>query len=157
ITKHDDVRAISTQPDRFVSAPRWALIPEKVEQRTEQRYPGSAARGGSPMRSLINMDPPDHRSHRSLASPFFRPRTLRRIEDHMRSVTRALLDRYSGDGVELEFVSDIAEWHPLRLILEILGLGTEHADLVVRFTGQLFAPDDEEVASEDNSQLFVEL
>ena len=157
ITKHEDIRWISTHPERFSSAPRWVLLPERVEQRTKDLYPDAASRGGSPLRSLVNMDPPEHRAHRDLAAPFFRPRVLANLEDRMRDVTRALLDRHVGVDVELDFVAEIAQWHPLRLICQILGLAVDDEHVILRLTNELFGSDDDEFARANRPALFAEM
>lgn len=157
VTKHEDIRAVSTHPDLFSSAGRWVLLPERVERRTVELYPDAASRGGSAMRSLINMDPPEHRVHRNLAGPFFRPRMLTNLEDRVRDLTRALLDRNAGQDVELDFVDEIAQWHPLRLICEILGMAADDEHVLLQLTNELFAPDDAEFARKDRSMLFTEM
>src|SRR3954449_3832513 len=108
VTRHADVKAISSHPERFSSTPRLTAQPIQIEQEMLDMFPDAADQGGMPLRMLVTMDPPDHRTYRNLAGPYFRPSVLRVLEDRVGEITTALLDRYQGDAVELDFVTDIA-------------------------------------------------
>jgi hypothetical protein len=136
ITKYEDVRTISTDPATFSSEPRNMLTPIVDEERLAAAFPGSRP-GGFPLRLLVNMDPPDHRAFRGVAAPYFFPKYLRGLEEKLVSITDDLLDDLSGERT-FDAVEDLAAWHPLRMICEIIGVGLEHEELILTVTQQAF-------------------
>jgi cytochrome P450 len=142
LTKYEDVRMVSVDPARFSSEPRNMLIPVTEERRLEQAFPGSASRGGFPLRTLVNMDPPEHRTHRGIAAPYFLTRYLQGLEDRLVSITDLLLDDLVGER-SFDAVVGLAAWHPLRMICEIIGVGLEHEDLILSVTRQAFGSSDQ--------------
>ena len=72
ITRHAHICEISKQPDRFLSQPGI------THQRTHETIDRSEGIGA--MRTIIEMDPPEHRAFRKVASPWFTPRALDRID-----------------------------------------------------------------------------
>jgi cytochrome P450 len=157
VTRHADVKAVSTQPELFSSVPRLNLHPELYEQKMLEVFPDAADQGGMPLRMLVTMDPPDHRAYRNLAGPYFRPRVLAALEDRVSEVTTLLLDRYAGTDVELDFVTDVASWHPLRMLCEILGIGADDEHVILKLTNELFGSEDPEFAREDKLSIIPEM
>jgi cytochrome P450 len=164
VTRHEDVKAISTHPERYSSEPRLALAPTASEQMAIEMFPDSAGRSGVPLRMLVNMDPPDHRTYRHLAGPYFRPQILKNLEERVGEITDLLLDRWAGQGVELDFVADFASWHPLKMICEIIGVASQDEGVILRLTNELFgifdpdfargSPDDQTAALGLITELF---
>lgn len=157
ITKHADLKHISSHPELFSSRPRLTMQPIAMEQEMLKQFPDAADQGGMPLRMLVTMDPPDHRAYRNLAGPYFRPSVLKNLEDRVGEITTLLLDRYAGTDVELDFVTDVASWHPLRMICEILGIASECEGLILRMTNELFGADDPELGREDQENLLPEM
>ncbi|MCP4002852.1 MAG: cytochrome P450 [bacterium] len=139
VTLHDDIREISGKPDLFKSEPGIVMLPrDQVRNNSE---------GLGAMRTIIEMDPPEHREYRKVASPWFTPRSLKRLEPAIEESARALIDRLAGETGEGEcdFATDVAAAHPLRILSMILGLSQDQEPAILRLTNQLFAPDDEEL------------
>ena len=59
--------------------------------------------------------------------------------------------------MELDFVTEIASWHPLRMICEILGVAAEDEGLILRLTNELFGAEDEELGRDDPENLLPEM
>lgn len=138
ITKHADIIEVSTQPEKFRSAGRFILFPD---------MPGANAQmleENPPLRMLVNMDPPEHRSYRRLVSNWFTPRAIARLQDRLEAITTELFDDLARDGGEYtcDFVTDIAARQPLRMITEILGIPREQEDFVLRVTNENFGIED---------------
>ena len=116
VTKHADLIWISKQPARFVNGPRLAAFPEVAPPE-----------GESPLRHLLNMDPPEHARYRRLASPRFTPRGLGRMRREIETITREVLDQMMGDGGEREgdFVQLLSAPLPLQVLAELLGAPRE--------------------------------
>jgi cytochrome P450 len=143
ITKHADICEISRQPGRFSSATRPAIFLEG----TGMMAPDSPARS---VRVLVTMDPPEHREYRHLASPWFKPSTIRRMEERVSEVCAALLDTLASAGPEGEcdFVAAVAAPAPLRMIAEMLGVPEADEPVLLRLTNELFGAQDPEFQRE---------
>ncbi len=153
ITRHEEICTISKQPDLFQSYPGIMLL---QANRDIDRQEGIGA-----MRTLIEMDPPQHRHFRKVASPWFTPRALGRLDAEIDKSARELVDRLAGDGGESEcdYAIDVAAAHPLRILCTALGLSRELEPEILRLTNQLFALDDEELGrpGEDRDKAAMEL
>jgi hypothetical protein len=139
ITRHADICEISKQPDKFLSQP--GIIHPRMSQIIDR------SEGVGAMRTIIEMDPPEHRSFRKVASSWFTPRAMNRIDAAVQASARELVDTLaggSGEG-ECDFARDVATAHPLRILANILGVPREEEPRILRLTNQLFANEDEEL------------
>ena len=134
ITKHADVIEVSRQPERFLNGPGMTLIRKRDE--AEQ---GSFMQ----MRTIINMDAPDHRKFRKVASPWFTPRALGRLDPLVKATARELVDSLGAEG-ECDFVQAVASLHPLKVIARILGVPEADEPFILRITNELFGAEDPE-------------
>jgi cytochrome P450 len=144
ITKHADICEISKQPDIFASSEGIAMIPEAQEEVVRSQNLGGT------MRVIIEMDPPEHRSFRSVASPVFTPRAVLAMDDAIRTSAREIVDRLAGETGEGEcdFANDVAAAHPLRILSTMLGVPRESEPDILRLTNELFASDDPDLQRE---------
>jgi len=138
ITRHADVCEISKQPDVFSSASGIAMI-----AKAEEAFVREEGLGGT-MRVIIEMDPPEHRSYRRIASPVFTPRAVQAMDEAIRTSAREIVDRLAGETGEGEcdFANDVAAAHPLRILSTMLGVPRESEPDILRLTNQLFGSDD---------------
>ncbi len=140
VVRHDQICEISKQPERFLS--RFGIVVESEEQKQIIE----ADRGIGQMRTIIGMDPPEHRDYRKVAAPWFTPRAIDRIapivEESARTLVDTLVERASGSEGECEFASEVAAAHPLRVLSTILGVPREKEPQLLRLTNELFAADD---------------
>lgn len=157
VTRHADVKYISSHPELFSSRPRLTMQPAAAEQQMLQMFPDAADQGGMPLRMLVTMDPPEHRTYRNLSAPYFRPRVLANLEQRVEEITELLLDRLVGDGREIDFVEDFSQWHPLKMLCEILGASVEDEALILRLTNELFGAADPDMGREDQENLLPEM
>lgn len=138
ITKHADIVEISTKPDLFLNQHGIVLLPRDHKRSTD---------GIGAMRTIIEMDPPEHRDYRKVVSSFFTPRAIQRLEEAAEESAKEIFDRLAGDTGEGEcdLAVDVAAAHPLRLLSKILGVPRDLEPTILRLTNQLFAADDEEL------------
>ncbi len=153
ITRHADICAISRQPDKFLSAPGITL-----RQTVENIQEGE---GLGAMRVVIMMDPPEHRAVRKVASPWFTPRALKRIDAAVDASARQLVDELaaqsaSGEGVA-DLANEIAVRHPLRILSTALGLRRDQEEKVLELSNRLFAADDDELGGGNTPEEFQRL
>lgn len=139
VTRHADICRISRDPDSFLSHPGITLQRNDI---VLDRNEGLGA-----MRTIIEMDPPQHREFRKVASPFFTPRALRQVDAIVDASARTVVDKLAGDTGEGEcnFASDVAAAHPLRVLSTILGVPREQEPRILELTNQLFAPEDDDL------------
>ena len=93
------------------------------------------------MRTIITMDPPEHRDFRKVASGFFTPRGISRLDEIVERSARALVDSLGPKG-ECDFVEAVAQQHPLRVLGTILGIDESDEALVLKLTQEIFASED---------------
>ena len=144
VTKHADVCEISKQPELFSSEPRLTILDRQREQTQSI---------ATQMRTIVNMDPPDHRTYRALASPWFTPRNLRVLEERMVESARSLVDGMAEAGdAEIDFVPTVAALHPLRLIAHLFGLDEADEPFVLRATNEMFGAQDPEFQRDGDAE-----
>ena len=142
ITRHADICAISKSPLAFQSAP--GIVHTPLDRRV------SRDEGIGAMRTIIEMDPPQHRVYRKVSSPWFTPNALKRIDAAVEASAKELVDDLAGPTGEGEgdFVSQVAVRHPLRLLSTILGVEREDEPWILRVTNELFGADDPDLQRE---------
>lgn len=136
VTRHADIMAVSSDPETFCNGKGIVVL-------TEQQQAMEAA-GTSPirqMKTIIEMDPPDHRALRKVASGFFTPRGIGRLDAIVGQSAAAVIDDLGPEG-EVDAVARVAQRHPLRVLSTILGIEPDQEERVLELTTQLFAGDD---------------
>ena len=93
-TKHADIMSISSNPEVFSNSEGPTLLSE--EQR-EMRADSTSAL--AQMRTIIEMDPPEHRDYRKLASGFFTPRSIHRLDEIVAKSARRHVDALGEEGL----------------------------------------------------------
>ncbi len=157
VVRHEHICEISKQPDLFLN--RFGIVLESAEQKVTLNRQQSFGE----MRSIIGMDPPEHREYRKVAAPWFTPRPIHAADDIVKESARNLVDglveRVRGGEGECEFATEIAAAHPLRVLSTILGVPREQEPQILRLTNELFAGDDPDLQreGEDRVQAFDEL
>ncbi|MBW2270530.1 MAG: cytochrome P450 [Deltaproteobacteria bacterium] len=136
ITKHADIVEISKQPDIFLNAPGMTLVRKRDED-------GEAAAQRQQIKTVINMDPPEHRKYRTVASPYFSPRAMGRLDTQVAQTARQLVDGLGREG-ECDFITEIASLHPLKVIARILGVPEADEPFILKLTNELFGSEDPE-------------
>src|SRR5262249_54391089 len=132
---------IERQPHRFPNEPRSVLVPIADEQRLK----AFSGRRDSPLRTLVNMDDPDHRVFRAITQAWFMPANLQKLEGRIAALAREFVDRMEAMDGACDFARDVANWYPLRVIMTILGVPPEDEALMLRLTQELLGPNDPEM------------
>jgi cytochrome P450 len=142
VTKHADILEISRQNALFLNGDRSpTLVSQEADARIRQMM------GGSPhlLRTLIHMDAPDHPKYRALTQAWFMPQNLRGLEDRIRKIARAAVDKMAATGGECDFVREVALHYPLHVVMEILGVPEEDEQRMLMLTQELFGAADPEL------------
>lgn len=141
-TKHADILEISRQNDLFHNGDRAAtLTTQAADKRVREMM------GGSPhlLRTLVQMDAPDHPKYRALTQGWFVPQNLRKLEDRIRVIARASVDKMAAKGGECDFVNEVALHFPLHVIMTILGVPESDEPRMLKLTQELFGATDPEL------------
>lgn len=142
-TKHADILEISRQNDLFHNGDRNpVLTSQKADRKVREMM------GGSPhlLRTLIHMDAPDHFKYRALTHAWFMPQNLKKLEDRIRVIARASVDRMAATGGECDFVNEVALHFPLHVIMTILGVPESDEPRMLKLTQELFGATDPELS-----------
>lgn len=143
VTRHADVMAISRDPQRFANGIRPTVLTDRAgEALARAATPGN---DGHLIRSLVQMDAPDHMKYRLLTQSWFMPKNLKTIEDRIRQIARDTVDRMLDSASECDFARDVAAHYPLRVIMDILGVPPDDEPRMLMLTQQLFGPTDPEL------------
>ncbi|OKO70374.1 cytochrome P450 [Bradyrhizobium sp. AS23.2] len=142
VTKHAHIQSISRQNELFHNADRpTTLTTRSVEERVRK-----ITGGPNLVRSLVQMDAPDHPKYRALTQGWFMPANLGKFEPRVREIARATVARMLARGGACDFVEDVALGYPLHVIMEILGVPEADERRMLRLTQELFGPQDPDTA-----------
>ena len=142
VTKHADIQEVERQNDLFHNGDTFTTLTNRE---------GAAAvmklTGGSPhlVRSLVQMDNPDHFAYRRLTQAWFLPQNLRKLEARIREIARGFVDRMASYGDRCDFARDVAFLYPLHVIMEVIGVPEADEPLMLKLTQELFGAADPEM------------
>ncbi|MGE0743174.1 MAG: cytochrome P450 [Hyphomonadaceae bacterium] len=138
VTKHADILEISRNN---------ALFPSAVRATTLTNQAGDArahAITGTPhlVKSLVQMDEPEHMKYRLLTQAWFMPQNVKKREDEIRALAREAVAHFVALPGECDFVKDVALHYPLKVVMNILGVPSEDFPRMLRLTQELFGAQD---------------
>ena len=129
VSRHDDVRAISRDPESFSSADGIHLR----RKATHQFRP-----------NMINMDDPEHQRIRKLVSSGFTPRVLRTFLEHYGELSRQVVDRALAASDAFDGIRALAAELPLLAICEIAGAPPEDRFRIFEWSNVILSSEDPE-------------
>lgn len=137
VTRYDDVRDVSKQPELFSNA--QGIRPDT---------------GPTPM--MIDMDDPGHWKRRKLVNRAFTPAQVRSRAQRVEAIADLLIDRVCERG-HCDFVWEVAAWLPLIVIGESLGVDeADHKTLLDWSDSLLRGLDGVEGSMEKMTEVFLE-
>ncbi|HWW56461.1 MAG TPA: cytochrome P450 [Sphingopyxis sp.] len=143
VTRHADIMAISRDPARFANGLRPTVLTNRAGEAIARA--ATPNNDGHLIRSLVQMDAPDHMKYRLLTQSWFMPKNLKAVEDRVRQIARETVDRMLETGGQCDFARDVAANYPLRVIMDILGVPPEDEPRMLMLTQQLFGSTDPEL------------
>jgi methyl-branched lipid omega-hydroxylase len=141
---HADVAAASRQPELFSSARGATSIEDLPVEFNE--YFGS----------MINMDDPRHARLRRIVSRAFTPKMIKKFEEDVQRTAASIVDELLATG-PCDFVQNVSARLPLKIICEMMGIGDEHYDMVLRNTNIILSGADPEFISENMDEAITQL
>ncbi|HEX4862989.1 MAG TPA: cytochrome P450 [Acidimicrobiales bacterium] len=146
LTKYEDVRAVSRQPQLFSSYERGVMVGEATsdEELFAQRQ------------MMLNMDPPQHERYRRLVSRGFTPRQAQMLKDRIDGLAREIVGDVAGKG-ECDLVSDIAGRLPSGLIAEMMGIPRADGERLYELTEIMHTTDPSVASPEKQLEAVAEM
>ncbi|MFJ8127410.1 cytochrome P450 [Streptomyces hydrogenans] len=143
VTRHADVKYVSTHPELFSSHENTAVI----------RFNEHIGREQIDVQKLImlNMDPPEHTRVRQIVQRGFTPRAIRGLETALRDRARAIAEEARAAAAEdpdgtFDFVTKVAVELPLQAIAELIGVPQADRSRIFDWSNRMVAYDDPEYA-----------
>lgn len=139
ITRHADILEVERQNDLFHNGDRATVLTNKEADKKVREM-----MGGSPhlVRSLVQMDNPDHMNYRRLTQAWFMPQNLKQLEARIREIARSFVDRMAEHGGRCDFARDVAFLYPLHVIMEVMGVPEADEPRMLKLTQELFGSAD---------------
>lgn len=147
ITKHADILDIERQNELFINHDRTYLSPISGEE-----WVKSMTGDTHLFRTLVDLDNPQHMKLRALTQGWFMPPNLKKLEARIADMAREHVDHMASLGGECDFVSEVALWYPLRVIMEILGVPRSDEKFMLKMTQEIFGPGDPDVAAQSDNK-----
>jgi len=128
ILRYDDALAVSRDVETFTSS-KGIRLEEMDAEETEARL------------TMMELDPPDHTRLRRLVSKGFTRRTVETYEEPIRALAAEVIDRAIQNDT-FDFVHDIAEELPMRMLGRLLGTSDEDGRKLVTWGDALLGNTD---------------
>lgn len=142
VTRHVDVLEIIRQHGLFHNGDRaHTLVPRASDDAARAQTGGSP----HPIRTLVHMDEPDHSKYRRITQTWFTQQGVKSLEERIRSIARAAIDRMAEKSPACDFARDVSIHYPLRVLMQILGVEQQDEPQILKLTQELFASEDAEL------------
>lgn len=125
VARHDDVKGILLDPERFSAANSVAPIVPLCDD--ARRILSEGGWGQRP--ALGNNDPPDHARFRRNVQRAFTPRRVAELEPFIRSTVTARIDAFAASG-QVDLMAELIYDLPALVILELLGIPADGVPIV---------------------------
>lgn len=112
VARHVEVQAVLTNWETFISSAGVGLANFRHE--TPFR----------PRSLLLEADPPDHTAVRTVISKILSPRTVQQLRDEFQAEADTMIERLLAQR-HIEGVTDLAEYFPLKVFPDAVGLESE--------------------------------
>ncbi len=133
VTRYEDALEVSRNVDVFTST-KGIRLEEMDQEQTEAR------------RTMMEHDPPEHTRLRRLVNRGFTRRRVESFEHAIRELTVSVLDR-ALQRDEFDFVHDVAEELPMRMLGRLLGTSDDDGRQLVEWGDALLGNTDPEFTS----------
>ena len=117
ISRHADIKEISTDPDTYSNA-------------------GGIRPDADAFPMMIDTDAPEHVRRRRLVSEGFTPGRIKEAEPGIRAICDSIIDKVCESG-SADFVRDIAAPLPMIVIGDLLGVAPEDRDDLLRWSDDM--------------------
>jgi len=150
VTKHAEILEVSRQNALFHKGDRQTTLTNKEGDAKVRQLTG-----GSPhlVRTLVQMDAPDHPRYRALTQAWFMPNNIRGLDERIRRIAKSAIDKMMQKNGECDFVRDVATGYPLHVIMEILGVPRVDEPRMLMLTQELFGSTDPDLGRKSDEPM----
>jgi cytochrome P450 len=141
VTKHADILEISKNNALYSSGVRGTTLTNKAGDARARAITGTPHL----VKSLVQMDEPEHMKYRLLTQAWFMPASIKKREADVRALAKQSVDEFVALPGKCDFVTDVAMHYPLRVVMQILGVPMEDYPRMLRLTQELFGAQDPDV------------
>ena len=142
VTKHADILHISKNNELFHNGDRATTLTDQASLARTHEITGTPHL----VRSLVQMDNPDHMKYRRLTQAHFMPPKLKEREAEIGEIADRTVARMMDRDGQCDFVADVALHYPLEVVMKILGVPEEDYSRMLTLTQELFGPLDPDTA-----------
>ncbi len=142
VSRYEDLQTISKDNTLFPYGDRAATLTNIVTDRRVREITGTPHL----IRTLVQMDEPDHMKYRLLTQAWFMPASVKKRQADVLAIARKSVARMADKGGACDFVADVALNYPLEVVMNILGVPEDDFPLMLRLTQEIFGAQDEETA-----------
>ncbi|PZO52741.1 MAG: cytochrome P450 [Alphaproteobacteria bacterium] len=156
VSKHADILEISRNNALYLSGQRGTTLMNKDGEGRARAVTGTPHL----VRSLVQMDEPDHMKYRLLTQAWFMPANIRKREEDIRVLAKQAVAHFTTLPGRCDFINDVASHYPLRVVMNILGVPEEDFGRMLRLTQELFGatdPDTERFKAALSDEQFAQL
>jgi len=145
VTRQEELRKIAKMSEVFNTGDRIVLVDRKSEERMAELLQGREF----PIRTILQIDPPEHEKYRNLTADYFHARNIDTLSDKIRIIARKFIDRLLETDGECDFTSTVTFLYPLHVIMSLLGIPEEGEPEILRLTQQFFGTIDSDFEREE--------
>jgi cytochrome P450 len=133
VLRHADVVEVARQPTLFSAQVGGVVLEDQPAAQLEQTK-----------NMLLMMDPPRHSGLRRETAPYFKARSMARLEERVRDICRHIMATGAERG-DVEFVHDLAAMLPSQVFGELLGIPESDRAQINRWAEQTTGGQDPEL------------
>ena len=135
VTKMADLREIARQDDIFHSGDRSKTLISQAGEALVRDYTGGQA---NIFRSLVQLDPPEHKKYRDIAAPPLSLDGVKSLMATIEPIAKDYADKLAAAGPECDFAETTSFLYPLKVVLDIIGVPEKDHPMMLELTQWLF-------------------
>ncbi|MFZ5744581.1 MAG: cytochrome P450 [Pseudomonadota bacterium] len=135
ITKMADLREITRQDEIFHSGDRSKTLISQAGEALTRQFTGGQA---NIFRTLVHMDPPEHKKYRDVTSEHFSLDNISKLKPLVDKIAADYADKLAAAAPECDFTQTVSFYYPLKVVLDVLGVPEKDHALMLKLTQWLF-------------------
>ena len=135
VTKYADLREITRQDEIFHGGDRSKTLISQAGEALVREFTGGQS---NIFRSLVQLDPPEHKKYRNVTADVFMPENILKLKDLVGGFADTFVQKFVDAGPEMDFATEIAFRYPLKVVLQLIGVPEEDHEKMLQLTQWLF-------------------
>jgi cytochrome P450 len=135
VTRMADLREIARQDDIFHSGDRSKTLISQAGEALVREFTGGQS---NIFRSLVQLDPPEHKKYRDIAAPALSLDAVKALKPMLAEIATVYADRLAAAAPECDFAQTVAFYYPLKVVLDVIGVPEPDHAMMLKLTQWLF-------------------